>query len=66
MLIHLKLLELIKQHGGQEALAAFLGVSQTTISDALTKRHPISAKLAAKMGFRREIVYVPLSGVEQR
>lgn len=53
-----RLRQLAKQHGSQEKLAQHLGISPQFLSDILQSRRPVSKTVAAKVGYRREVIYV--------
>lgn len=51
--------------GSQEALAKSLDVSAQYLSDVLRSKREPSAALAGKLGFRRDVLFVPVNGAAQ-
>ncbi len=50
--------ELVDRHGSQTAVARLLGISTGQLGDILHGRRPVTAKVAARMGWKRLTVFV--------
>jgi plasmid maintenance system antidote protein VapI len=58
---HERLRELIRELGSQKAAAKKLGFTPSFINDVLQGRREMTEALAAKLGFKRVVTYVPRS-----
>ena len=54
-----KIKELVREAGSQAEVAEGLGISRSYLNDILQERREISGEIAAKLGFERQIIYLP-------
>lgn len=57
-----KLNAMVKEKGSQKEVAKILEISEAYLSDILSGRASISARIADKLGFEWQLVEIPIIG----
>jgi lambda repressor-like predicted transcriptional regulator len=58
--MHVLLVRHLHKRGAAKALAIQCGVTEAAISNMKAGKLPVSEKVAARLGYRREVVWVPI------